>query len=138
MPMLRTMPGLAPITKDLGLKTKLYLDDSRECPIGWVCVKNYDEFVSYIKLNGVPDVISFDHDLAMEHYPFYDTASKNCIDYDKYKEKTGYDCAKYLVENDLPIKFWAVHSMNPIGSQNIAGLLLNYERHLSGEPRKSE
>ena len=33
----------------------------------WVVVKNYDEFRNYIEKNGLPDFISFDHDLADFH-----------------------------------------------------------------------
>ena len=51
--------------------TRIYLDDERT-PIygGWIVVRNYDEFVKKINelgLNNI-DVISFDHDLAPEHY----------------------------------------------------------------------
>ena len=48
----------------------------------------------------------------------------------EYFEKTGYDCAKWLVEyclnNDLDLPFCFVHSMNPVGKDNINHLLKNY------------
>ena len=53
----------------------------------WDVVINYDEFVSYITKNGLPDFISFDHDLADEHYIGTDT-----------NEKTGFEAAKWLVD----------------------------------------
>ena len=34
----------------------------------FVIVRNYDEFVNFIRKNGLPNIISFDHDLADEHY----------------------------------------------------------------------
>ena len=34
----------------------------------WEIVTNYDDFVEYIELNGVPKFVSFDHDLADFHY----------------------------------------------------------------------
>ena len=52
----------------------LYLDDVRVPTEGnWQIVKNYDEFVAHIKLNGLEgyETISLDHDLgdsAMEEY----------------------------------------------------------------------
>jgi len=48
---------------------KLYLDDVR-CPKteGWDIVRTYDDFVSWITKNGLPDEVSFDHDLAEIHY----------------------------------------------------------------------
>ena len=60
---------------------KLFLDDERavkdvtwiELPLGpWTVVKNYRQFVEYITNNGLPEVISFDHDLADEHYPWHE------------------------------------------------------------------
>ena len=45
--------------------TKLYLDDIRIPKTeGWVIVRTYDEFVNWITKNGLPEEVSFDHDLA--------------------------------------------------------------------------
>ena len=55
------------------LKTCCYLDDTRtptETIPGykpWDVVRNYNEFTEYILKNGIPDLISFDHDLGEEH-----------------------------------------------------------------------
>lgn len=107
---------------------KLFLDDVRQPPDHtWDVVRSYDDFVYYIETQGVPDVISFDHDLAFEHYPFAeDNPEPKKIPYDRYTEKTGYDCAKWLVENGYEIKRWMVHSMNPVGAQNIRFALAKY------------
>ena len=44
---------------------KLYLDDIRIPQTeGWDIVRNYEDFVAWIRLNGVPDEVSFDHDLG--------------------------------------------------------------------------
>lgn len=107
---------------------KLFLDDMRKAPdFTWDVVRNYQEFVAYIKLHGVPDVISFDHDLGDEHYIEYThgenyrltTGQELPINYNKFTEKTGYDCAKWLIENGLRPKEYLVHSMNPVGVLNI-------------------
>jgi hypothetical protein len=123
-------------------KTKnLFLDDFREplncvsymsARIGaqssvystedWDIVRDYNEFVKWIEINGIPDMVSFDHDLADDHY---DPAM--CGDGEDYptefKEKTGLDCAIYLVEycNKNQSKFpkHFIHSMNPVGSDRI-------------------
>jgi hypothetical protein len=99
------------------MPTYLFLDDVREIPKDgndWVLVKTFEEFKNWIKSNGVPEVISFDHDLGM------------C-------QKSGMDAAKWLVEQDLtcnafiPENFrFFVHSANPCGRANIQGLLENY------------
>jgi hypothetical protein len=105
---------------NLTISTALYLDDMRVPGIPTMgLVKNYDEFVAYIKANGVPDLISFDHDLSIEHYPLFENNPGMTIPYDSYREKTGLHCARYLIENQLPVKYWNVHSMNVTGSDNI-------------------
>lgn len=99
---------------------KLFLDDERSCPEGWECVRNYGEFKDFIISRGMPEVISFDHDLGLEHYR---DAATGVIDYSKYVERTGYDCAKLLVEWGEYPKFVIVHSFNPVGARNISDLL---------------
>lgn len=84
-------------------------------------------------------MISFDHDLADEHYNDY-LSDANFelpddqieLNYEEYKEKTGYDAAKWLVgyvmENELPICYCKVHSQNTVGAENILKYLNNYSR----------
>lgn len=90
---------------------KLYLDDVRPIPDGYLEVRSYAEFVAYITEYGLPDFISFDHDLGLE--------------------ENGYDCAKWLVnyclDNDLRLPEFAVHSQNPVGKENISSLLNNFK-----------
>ena len=95
----------------------------------WVIVRNYDEFINTILEKGVSQAVSFDHDLADSHYGLDDSVW-NC-DYDQFKEKTGYHCAKWLIDycvdnnKDLPIAVF-IHSMNPVGAQNIKSLFDTY------------
>ena len=95
----------------------MYLDDIRKPKTeGWTIIRNYSEFVHHITIFGIPDEISFDHDLGEE-------------------EKSGYDCAKWLCqycwENGLPFPDWNVHSANPVGRENIVSLLTNFEKKYS-------
>jgi|LWDU01.1.fsa_nt_gi hypothetical protein len=126
---------------------KLFLDDVRvpydvfkmtinpiyENNEDWVIVKHYYEFVSYIKENGIPDFLSFDHDLSFDHY--LSENQEGDIDYNNMEEKTGYDCAKWLVqyclENNLTIPDYYVHSANPVGKKNIECFLSNAKKHLA-------
>lgn len=120
----------------------LFLDDARQPkdvkwlelpPVAWVVVKSYKEFVETIQRDGVPACVSFDHDLADEHYQEYAIAhdpkmiSRGTIRYDKLKEKTGYECAKYLAElcvyKKLPMPTFYIHTMNPIGAANIFSIM---------------
>jgi hypothetical protein len=107
--------------------TKLYLDDIRTAPEGWVLVTNYNELVAFITQHGLPEAISFDHDLADEHHLGF---TENVINYESYREKTGYDCAKWLFEycltNQLPLPKWQVHSRSIVGARNIEKLLSSF------------
>ena len=119
-------------------KIWLYLDDVR-IPIegNWQVVRNYEEFVNHIKYNGLEnyEVISLDHDLgegAMVEY--YTNVKPNYeLNYERIPEKTGMDCARWLVTEalnkgiQLPTIY--VHSANPIGAANIMGYINNYFRN---------
>jgi hypothetical protein len=108
-------------------KSVLYLDDIRKPIIlGIDVVTNYDEFVAYLKKKDMPDLISFDHDLSTEHYPLGQTDMYAKIKYAAYKEKTGWHCARYIIDNKLPLRNWAVHSANPVGKANIQAELRAY------------
>lgn len=113
----------------------LFLDDIRiPTDERWKVVKNYEEFVAHIRLNGLEnyEIISLDHDLgytAMVEY--YTNAKTNYqINYNNIEEKTGLDCAKFLVAESMnkgiPIPQVFVHSANPIGAANIMGYVNNY------------
>jgi hypothetical protein len=110
-------------------------------PYQIVWVKNYQEFTTWIRDNGLPGAISFDHDLADEHYTpeeyWYDyEVSKAYQESQNYQEKTGYDCAKWLVDycmdNNLALPSYGVHSFNPVGADNIYYYLLNYQNYTNG------
>jgi hypothetical protein len=96
---------------------KLYIDDLRQPPDNtWVVTRSYQETVDYIETNGLPATISFDHDLGLE--------------------ESGYDIAKWIVEQmldkklDFPEGFsYHVHSANPVGKQNIECLLDNFAKY---------
>lgn len=117
---------------------KIYLDDVRT-PIDptWIVVRSYDEFVTKVNEIGLEniEVISLDHDLgdsAMKewHTNVYHNYK---LDYNNITEKTGYDCAKWLVEQWLdgkPVVNVYTHSANAIGSANIMGIINNY-RHIN-------
>ncbi len=116
-------------------KMRLYLDDIRTPTEGeWEVVRNYDEFVAHIKMNGLEsyEVISLDHDLGdTAKNEYYNNVRDNYkIDYNNITEKTGLDCAKFLVAESMtksiPLPQIYVHSANPIGSANIMGYINNY------------
>ena len=109
----------------------------REFPsiFAWEVVRTYDEFTEFILKNGLPTEISFDHDLGIEHYPTSVEEMTKPIDYSKYKERTGYHAAQWLVDycytNDLDIPEFYVHSFNPVGRMNIVNYLVRSKEILA-------
>jgi hypothetical protein len=94
-----------------------------------IICRNYDDAVWLVEQRGLPDFVSFDHDLADEHYG-KDTG-----------EKTGYTFAKWLcnymleryIDNGLliPASFdYRVHSMNPVGAENIRQYMDGFLRRM--------
>jgi hypothetical protein len=107
---------------------KLFLDDIRTIEMVYDksmvnefdIVRNYKEFIEYIRTNGLPDFISFDNDLGE------DENGEIAPD--------GYAVVKWLVYEsgiDLTKLKFIVHSANPVAAEQIRGLLNNYIKHLN-------
>ena len=136
------------------MKKRIYLDDIRTPDDGnWVIVRSYDEFVAAVKEIGLDNIetVSLDHDLgdtAIQEY-YNNVAPNYTLDYSNITEKTGLDCAKWLIEHwfeinktedsfvrqiraSKSINFPEVftHSANPIGSANIMGYVNNFWSNL--------
>jgi hypothetical protein len=132
-------------------KYNIYLDDVRTPTSNeWVIVRSYDEFVAKINELGFDNIayVSLDHDLGDTAQAEYYNAIKNYkLDYDNIKEKTGLDCAKWLIDEFynqhpeylnmergdkkrtslyFPFPHVYTHSANPIGSANIMGYINNF------------
>lgn len=92
----------------------LFLDDERkpsdvtwvELPdVEWHIVRTFWDFRKWIAEHGIPEIVSFDHDLGD---PTYD----------------GKKCAEFLygicIMDDIPFPSkYFIHSMNPVGALNI-------------------
>ena len=100
----------------------------------WNIVRNYNEFVKWITKKGLPDFISFDHDLA----DIPSAACHLCNAKERqvapiHTEKTGYECAKWLVDfcldNNFDCPKFYCHSMNPVGKDKINGLLNQFSTY---------
>lgn len=106
----------------------LFLDDIRSIDMVYDktmesefdIVRTYDEFLNYIKKNGLPDFISFDNDLGLGE--------------DGKIAPDGLAAAKWLVyESGLDLRSlrYKVHSANPVAAEQIRGLLGNYIKFLN-------
>lgn len=108
------------------MKILLWLDDARNpfeydwlnfSPIGRSCVvfwaKNFQEAIDFLKETW-PDAVCLDHDLG--------------------EEKSGYDVAKYIVNECIykgkKLPLFASQSANPVGRENILSLLNGYKEFI--------
>lgn len=108
------------------MRTLLWVDDARNpfkddwlnfSPIGQSCrvvwAQSYQEAIDFLE-NEWPDAICLDHDLG--------------------EEKSGYDIAKYIVDDCInkgkKLPLFASQSANPVGRENILKLLQNYYKQL--------
>lgn len=101
--------------------TKLYIDDIRD-PVspGWVVARSSKEAIDHVKEYGVPNFISFDHDLGGT-----DT-SRLFVNWlvDQLIDETV----------TLPEDFqFSVHSANPVGSIWISETMTNVVKHFKGK-----
>lgn len=99
---------------------KLFIDDER-FPAGnredWVICRSSAEAIAWVKINGLPDFISFDHDLGGE-----DTSRK----FINWLVDALLDEVVYMAPS---FKF-DVHSQNPIGAmwirQTMDGIVAHF------------
>lgn len=86
-------------------------------PYEVIWLKSYNEFTYWILENDLPNAICFDHDLGI----------------DETGENNGYDCAKWLVDycldNNKQLPLWNIQSANPVGKDNIDGVLRSYKKY---------
>ena len=101
----------------------VWLDDERREPVGWERVRTSVECIESLANGGV-DIVSLDHDLAVEHYE-NTAAGRKC---------TGYDVALWL-ECQAIMGEWALvpkdlrcHSLNPAGRARILAAFASIER----------
>ena len=108
-------------------------------PVEWTIVRNYDDFVAIIQRQGVPATVSFVHDLGDSAYKEYFRAkdSDKTICYANIRERTGYDCAKWLanycVDNGIPVPPYYIHTLNPMGAMNIFSVLESARKVMADE-----
>lgn len=82
-------------------KVKIFLDDTKLCPKGWLWVKTIDDFQNAVQKNiDNLEVISLDYELEATD-----------------KGRTGLDACRYLIMNDIYCPKIIIHSIHPKADQ---------------------
>jgi hypothetical protein len=106
---------------------KVFFDDLRTVDMVYdssmesefIVVRNVKDFKKLIQEKGIPDFVSFDHDLGEDEFGNI--------------AEDVYDAVKWMVyvkEYDLRKMDFVVHSDNPVGAKNIESLINNWNREL--------
>ncbi len=116
------------------LKTCVFVDDRKFPKVklegygNWIWLKSYVDLVEYLSYRGIPEYISFDHDLHEEHerdFERNELAGIAAIEYEGFEHATGLRCIQYLCEfaelNGLPLQTIGIHCANerPMGALNM-------------------
>lgn len=107
----------------------LFIDDERDPSyVGLTDKDNYkvartsQAAIDMVKEFGVPNFIHFDHDLGWNEGTFDTTM--------RFLEwLILYDMDKNIISETI---LWAVHSMNPVGAENLDRKMYNYMTHKFG------
>lgn len=91
---------------------------SRENWMSHIC-RTYQQTIDLIQAilysgESASFILDLDHDLG-EGNEIDDTLAPS-----------GYDICKWIVENQIPLVGFHIHSMNPVGAQNMRQLLMHY------------
>jgi hypothetical protein len=93
----------------------------------WNIVRSYQDFVNWIEENGLPDVISFDYDLADDYSLRESLPFESWFNIKENRVWNGLDCAKFLLnyckKNNLNLPRCLIHSANPFGTEEIKKII---------------
>lgn len=72
-------------------KINIFLDDYRPCPLGYECARDYNTFEYLVKKNK-------------------DNIGTISLDFNLDSIRNGYDAAKFLVDNNIVVENFIIHS----------------------------
>lgn len=121
------------IEKTSILTNNLWVDDVRQSPEGWLWARNAYEAIDLLESHNV-EFASLDHDLGSymqcnecEWGEFCNVSPDQCTCKCHLPGPTGLDLLKLMKEMNLwPINKPAVHSMNPIGKQQMINFIEDF------------
>lgn len=101
------------------MKIKLYVDDLRDCPEGFVVARSFQEALYFFSHYEI-ELLSLDHDLGEDE-------KGNIL-------PSGYDLVKHIGEYGLKADTIYIHTDNPVGRENMHSSLLSFKRHSLIDP----
>lgn len=90
-------------------KTKLWIDDVRPAPNGYLWIKSVNDFIDYITEHGIQDIIVFDFDHDAGDYQKDGGDYIKCLDY-----------LEFIGVDNINVR---LHSANPVGIKNMRAII---------------
>lgn len=117
---------------------KLWHDDVRPAPEGWVWARTNTEAKSLL-LTGRVTEVSLDHDLGFHDVVIPDDPDElaEVLILKGQSDQTGYDLVCWMIDNFLVPAKVTIHSWNPLGAQNMAARLNRYGYNCTISPFKA-
>ena len=110
---------------------KLWLDDIRPAPPGWLYTNNVKDAIWATENYNIVEM-SLDHDLGLKNDKFEEyTTSETDLDINDYEE-TGYDFCLWLTKNNIWPQKITVHSSNLVGAERMLSII---EKHMPNSKR---
>ena len=97
----------------------------------WKVVRSYEQFMHFIRNQGMPRVISFDNDLHPTHYGHYAEACNTGKFYwENVQPKMGIHALQYILntckELELKLPIFYIHTANHLAREEMYKLINNY------------
>lgn len=92
---------------------KLWIDDIRPAPNGYIWIKSVNDFIDYLVENGINDIIVFDFDHDAGDYQKDGGDYIKCLDY-----------LEFIGADNINVR---IHSANPVGRSNMQRIIKKNE-----------
>ena len=96
---------------------KLFIDDIRKCPEGWIVARTVTEAIRLLDLN-IVDEVSLDHDIC--HYNIHSFKTTSC-------PETFEPVARFIAKAYQPYSLRVIiHTANPDGGRKLLYILTDF------------
>jgi len=113
---------------------KLWHDDIRPAPEGWVWARTNKEAMAHLETGDVEE-ISLDHDLGLHDLTEEQIEADPELLFGRGQaEETGYHLVEWMIEHDCVPEHVTIHSWNPSGADMMANRLNRFGYNCRLEP----
>lgn len=113
---------------------RLWHDDIRPAPEGWVWARTNQAAQEILKTNNVIE-ISMDHDLGLDHFSEEEIDTNPELLFGMgQSEQTGYHLVVWMIDNCFVPPRITIHSWNPAGAKEMAARFNRFGYNVAVSP----